>query len=766
MKVLIALTFFDSQKILEKYFHKDFDQKEIKKYLFIEARNKDIYKPDYIFKNVIDDFIKNEDINSVLIDSLEELSDMLIFREQCVYIKNEYFEKWQNSILSVSPMLIIAYLIFKQTKKSFYQKEEELIKNIFKKTALPSIYEPQVSDIIKHKKLNEMHMHLNGSTEIDVVWQDAINQNIKFYNEIKKSFQNVDVSEQYLQISDFEQQDLYRLIKIASQIRDKLLSIIFNEDSRNKEYFNKNTFNIGRALSYTSKIHPIKDIERKIYLNSAMQYEALFFIRCFDYLTCKKNTYFGKLFHYYMLIYSFFQKLLVQQKTQVGFDQFQKITFNETRELTEKKYEARYNQLQGMYFDSLDVLEGRFAPKDDFKKSLSLLKSISNGYTDKHQKKFKLKLVSHFIKNKDTRKIENIITFRDLNLRIKNQKSLAILLESMKYRNNKTNIEYKNLIVGFDAAANELHASPEAFAPIFRKLYFLGYSNFTYHAGEDFIHILSGLRMIYEAIDFLEMQSGNRIGHGTAMGIEPELWEQRLYDSKLTIRKGEWLDNLVFAYMLCSNNYILVDMLNKIDTEIRKYFNQIYGNTYYSMNQLIEAWKCRKYDPLIVFNWRKPSFFDTFENDELNEYNNIDKNVHILYEKYHTKEYIENYNKMIQIEPLEIFDCKSLRILQNCMIDFLNSKNIAVETLPTSNVRISYYKNYKEHHLSRWLGLDDKQDSRPNVVIGSDDTGIFSTNLQNEYLHIYKVLCERLNEDEALEKITYLISTSKAYTFN
>ena len=385
------------------------DQKEIKKYLFIETRNKDIYKPDYIFKNVIDDFIKNEDINLVLIDSLEELSDMLIFREQCVYIKNEYFEKWQNSILSVSPMLIIAYLIFKQTKKSFYQKEEELIKNIFKKTALPSIYEPQVSDIIKHKKLNEMHMHLNGSTEIDVVWQDAINQNIKFYNEIKKSFQNVDVSEQYLQISDFEQQDLYRLIKIASQIRDKLLSIIFNEDSHNKEYFNKNTFNIGRTLSYTSKIHPIKDIERNIYLNSSMQYEALFFIRCFDYLTCKKNTYFGKLFHYYMLIYSFFQKLLVQQKTQVGFDQFQKITFNETRELTEKKYEARYNQLQGMYFDSLNVLEGRFAPKKNLKESLNLLNSISSGYTIEHQNKFELKLVAHFIKEKDKRNTEERI---------------------------------------------------------------------------------------------------------------------------------------------------------------------------------------------------------------------------------------------------------------------------------------------------------------------------------------------------------------------
>lgn len=765
MKTLIALTFFDSQKILEKYFSNDFYEKEIKKYLFLESRNKDTYKPDYIFKNVIDDFIKNEEINSVLIDSLEELSNMLIFRDKCVYVKNEYFEKWQNSILSVSPMFIISYLIFKQTKKSFFQKEEELIKNIFKRTALPSIFEPQVDNIIKNEKLNEMHMHLNGTTEIDIVWQDAISNNLKFYNEIRQTFQKDDVSEQYLQISDFEQQDLYRLLKIASQIRDKLLTIIANIDN-SKECFDKECFDIGRILYYISKIHPIKEIEKDICLNNSMQYESLFFIRCFDYLASSKNIYFGKLFHYYILIYSYFQKLLVQQKAQVGFDQFQRITLNGIREYTEEKYEARYNQLQGMYYDALNVLEGRFAPKDNFAKSLNLIKNISDGYTKKHQEKFELKLVPHFTKSKDSRKIESIITFRDLNLRIKNKKSLEVLLETIKYKNNKTGIEYKDLVVGFDSAANELHASPEAFAPIFRKLSFLGYSNFTYHAGEDFIHILSGLRMIYEAIDFLGMQSGNRIGHGTAMGIEPELWKQRLYDSKLTIKKGEWLDNLVFTYMLCSNNCILVEMLNKIEAEIRKYFNQIYGNEYYSLDQIIKAWECRKYDPIIVFGWREASFFETFENEELEEYNRIEKNVHILYEKYHTKEYIENYNKMIQIEPLEIFDSKSLRILQNCMINFLNNKNIAVETLPTSNVRISYYKNYSEHHLIRWLGLNNPQDPRPNVVVGSDDTGIFATNLQNEYLHIYQTLCEKLSSDEALQKIKYLNSSSKAYTFS
>jgi hypothetical protein len=38
-------------------------------------------------------------------------------------------------------------------------------------------------------------------------------------------------------------------------------------------------------------------------------------------------------------------------------------------------------KLQGMYDNSLSLLEGRFAPKDNLNKSLNLLKSITKGYT-------------------------------------------------------------------------------------------------------------------------------------------------------------------------------------------------------------------------------------------------------------------------------------------------------------------------------------------------------------------------------------------------
>lgn len=768
MKTTLSIAFLDSQRILEKYFYNGYlNDKELQSYLFVEVHTKDPYKPDYIFKNVMNSFTKGKDTNQLLVDSLEELSNMLIFRGEKIYVKNQQFEKWQNSILSISPMLIISFAIYKQSKNSFRISPKDLIKTIFAKSALPSIYEPQFDYIISNGGLSEMHMHLNGTTEIDIVWHDALQQPQKFYAYMKKSLNNSIVTEQYLQLGNFEQEDFYRLLKIASQIRDKILLIVYDSCDK-KEYFTKDEFNIGKTLNYISFIHPIRSLENDISLDSEMQYESLFIIRSLEYLESSQSIYFGYLFHYYMLIYSYFQKLLVQQKTQVGFDQFQKITLNELRETTEKEhYNNRYYQLQGMYDNSLSVLEGRFAPKDDFKDMLGLLKNIHAGYDKKLQRQFQLKLIPHFVKQQDDRKPEKIITFRDLTLRIKNRKTLDVLLESMKYHNEKGQHIYKDLIVGFDAAANELHASPDTFSPIFRKLAYLGYKNFTYHAGEDFVHILSGLRMVYEAVHFLGMQSGNRIGHATALGIEPQLWKQRLYDSKLTIKKGEWLDNLVFAYYFCSEHETMYGFLAKLESSIRKYFTQVYGNKkYYSMHQIIEAWKCRKYDPFIVFGWRKPRIFEDFESKELQEYEAIDEDVRTLYEAYHDGSKIQKYNQMLQIEPLEIFGVNELRELQNMMIELLNAKHIAIETLPTSNVRISYYKKYCEHHLARWLGLVNSDDPKPNVVVGSDDTGIFMTNLRNEYAHIFQTLIEKSDYETALQKINYLNITSKSFTFS
>jgi hypothetical protein len=107
--------------------------------------------------------------------------------------------------------------------------------------------------------------------------------------------------------------------------------------------------------------------------------------------------------------------------------------------------------------------------------------------------------------------------------------------------------EYGSSLVGLDIASEETAAGNEVFAPAIRFL--RSYSGtgdtdyytlrqrrshrasrrsaplrLTCHAGEDFEHILSGMRAIDEAVTFLEMAPGDRIGHGLAIGYWPEDW--------------------------------------------------------------------------------------------------------------------------------------------------------------------------------------------------------------------------------------------------
>lgn len=75
---------------------------------------------------------------------------------------------------------------------------------------------------------------------------------------------------------------------------------------------------------------------------------------------------------------------------------------------------------------------------------------------------------------------------------------------------------------------------------------------FTFHAREDFRHILSGLRRVDEAVTFLKFHAGDRIGHGTALRISPEQWKR--YNPFVVLPRIEALDNYVWAYYALSQN--------------------------------------------------------------------------------------------------------------------------------------------------------------------------------------------------------------------
>lgn len=96
-------------------------------------------------------------------------------------------------------------------------------------------------------------------------------------------------------------------------------------------------------------------------------------------------------------------------------------------------------------------------------------------------------------------------------------------------------------IRAIDAATFEIGCRPETFATEFRYLrsdppwsldntkpWFIekgptGCMQVTYHAGEDFLDLADGMRAIDEAICYLNLQRGDRIGHALALGVAPEL---------------------------------------------------------------------------------------------------------------------------------------------------------------------------------------------------------------------------------------------------
>lgn len=698
----------------------EYEADKLKPYIFSFVRRNSTRGnvPDYVFKKIQEDiFTQGLSIRELYIKALGGLAEMLIWRDNHLYVKDADFEEWQHVVTRVSPLHIISYFLYSLKSEDKVKRALEL----FEYSVLPSIFNKNLTFLMKDNVLNDLHIHLNGSTEADHVWLDLLNNISDFSGFIQKSAQNSSACEQFMDIDTQRiQNDLYELRNESKAYKDKLTKLV----------------NFG-------DVHKIKD-------------EMEFFIKLFDAIDDKSKNSSNLYFYLYILNYNYFYKLLVQQINQVGFDQFQNITLNEMRELTEKNYSARMKQVQTVYTDVKVNLEGRFAPKATVKNMEDLLDQIfkSEQTGAERLKHLNLNLIAHFIKKLDNKsEKENIC--RHAELRYSLETSLDVVLTILKHK------KYQNKINGFDAASNELHAPPEVFAAVFSKLRDKGYSNFTFHAGEDFIDLVSGIRYIYEVVEFLEFKHGNRIGHGTAIGIDPRLWKERL-GSDVVISRGEYLDNLVFVYSLLINNHLLpLHQLEKIKSKIRELANKIYDGIAFNLDSLVAAWKLRKHDPRIVLEEdNAQTEFITSHGVEV---------CKLFYAYHYSSQVKESCHELIQIKT-DFLEDELLIGLQNILIQKLNDECIVIESLVTSNVRISYYNNYAEHHIFRWLGLNGKFKGAPlpTVVLGTDNPGISVTNMRNEIVHIYLVMKNfyKLPEQECWKHIEQLVKNNQIYLFS
>lgn len=391
-------------------------------------------------------------------------------------------------------------------------------------------------------------------------------------------------------------------------------------------------------------------------------------------------------------------------------------------------------------------------------------------------------------------------------------------LQKIKYKDY-----VKKYISGIDVAGKEYLTPPEVYAPIYRyfknsietsgkilkrtypyieneKLDEINFK-YTYHVGEDFRDILSGLRSIYEAILFFDLRDGDRIAHALALGINPkEFLSNRNHKIRLT--KLETLDNAIFAYyMIDYYNIHIEGVKNFLRETIFGLSKEIYHTKYTSSNfnftihDLIDAWFLRRNCPNEIlmckdlfgqqlfigkqnnttyelkellqdenrhylisnFNYVKdalPDFILINQNDSPihKRYKNIHHNpiAYSLYWLYQRDPYVQ---KVAQEEHEENFILPEdfYEYLQDIMMEHILSKrDIVIESALSSNILIGNIQEYSSHPIFRFNPIGNIEHNqfeirtkKLNVVLGTDNAGIQNTCFMKELYHLYNACIKK-----------------------
>lgn len=318
-------------------------------------------------------------------------------------------------------------------------------------------------------------------------------------------------------------------------------------------------------------------------------------------------------------------------------------------------------------------------------------------------------------------------------------------------------------IVGIDAASLENATPVWVFVKAYREARDsvrekVGYGEnnirslrFTFHAGEDFRHLLSGLRRVDEAVTYLKFHGGDRIGHGTALGISPEEW--RRYNPFVVLPRGEALDNYIWAYYILSQDMVECNssLIAYLERRVYELAKGIYGKAQnISLQVLTEGYlKMFDTDPGCHDKCVKAEDIGFCKEVREEACSEILWNGEKIALARHCKKFLMEMEYPIHYEVTEQ-DIRITEMLQKILCRKLSRKGIVVEVNPSSNVAIGEVDKITENQIYKL----NKPGGENNVMvcINSDDPMVFHTNVSNELAYIYYgILYKGVSRETALK---------------
>ena len=541
-----------------------------------------------------------------------------------------------------------------------------------------------------------------------------------------------------------------------------------------------------------------------------------------------------ELFYAYLVIKERLRQEFVQVNERIGFKNFEKYqdrkeTFIPPRSIYEKalyymsvntsmknqkivSFETRISpastkeKLGGTIRKIDDYLAANVFDEPDFNQVDDYLKSKKRSREEREEenccKKEKLQDIQfytvHFIKWPGTdikKQDEEILSLlpRDYERRGWVKQEAFAIVELRKSMSKEA-----SRIRGIDAASAEIGYRPEIFAQAFRflkdhspggrydlfkgeiknKIAKLGA---TYHVGEDFLDITDGLRAIDEAVKFLSLSRGDRLGHALALGIDPfDYYELKQY--RVMLPKQDLLDNIVWMLSRIEKygKGEFSQLVYRLEKQYYRLFSEIYLNNLPNRGETVhdpvcppsiyyDAWRLRGDDPMLYFTgeykpvntaltyWQRCARNHTYPNPKDGDIRH-DKNIACLYHYYHFNARAKKKGAEQDEFEIEKNYARAVAMIQKEMQKEIRDRGIGIETNPSSNYLIGCFRDYSKHPIINFFNLGltadpEKINQCPQlfVSINTDDQGVFNTYLEKEYALM--ALALEMEEDQKGNKI-------------
>ena len=263
----------------------------------------------------------------------------------------------------------------------------------------------------------------------------------------------------------------------------------------------------------------------------------------------------------------------------------------------------------------------------------------------------------------------------------------------------------------------------------------------TIHAGEDFVHLLTGLRRLDDAIRHLGLEEGDRIGHGMALGLDPTTWFERV--GRVVQTREERLFDLVWEWDFYANRGADVGgggRLPYLTATITQLAREMFGKTC-ALDELVHFVRllhCERELQAAGFpdrpGRRSPGAVSSSGDGDW---------PRTLLREYLRSTEVWRAGRVLETMRLRELphELDALRTLQGALRKEVGTRGLTVEVNPSSNLLIGDLGRIDEHPIWRLRPVQPIDDIPPlSVCIGSDDPLTFATTLPHEYQLLFDTI--------------------------